>query len=345
MTTDKSLLERLNELEEHVEDVSAFLRLKIKDEQQKVVIVADERINAEPEVKPLKYRARSVDILGIALVTVLAEMADDPENILLERVLFHKADVRLMFLNPLSSYVNRRADEDGDDPELLRGILRKSVERAREVFDKLLNLVNNEPSNTAKHVLAYLHTLPRDSAGRNRAVIPENLHVNANDVIQALDELERLGLVRVEQSMYEQTMHGSRYLERAAGRGYAINDLLQTWGDEKLDPIKVGSFYIKVIDSNPYFSICRTDDVIHWGIYTAARRGTRCAQFRVSRGNELFAQLEEHFNAVWRPRSPEVKADSLVRCGCIGREMTMQFNDDLFQAAMAAHLTDAGQGV
>lgn len=78
---------------------------------------------------------------------------------------------------------------------------------------------------------------------------------------------------------------------------------------------KTGSFEIRIMNMCPYCTIHRTDDLILWGIYTAAAKGFDCAVLRVDKQQDLlFSQLCSHFDALWnKSLSEEGDSDFVVR--------------------------------
>lgn len=78
-----------------------------------------------------------------------------------------------------------------------------------------------------------------------------------------------------------------------------FNDLFENLKDQ-IDPTKIGSFEIRVIDHCPHFTTYRTNDKILWGLYTSQNRGTHSAVISVEKANEtLFKQLNGHFESIW----------------------------------------------
>jgi len=94
--------------------VSFLLRQFYAERQRnEIQVVATKRLTAEGKYTQKKYDAREkVDILGIALVGGLKEIANDLEQKLLKHVLQESVQVRLMFLSPLAPYVQNRAKEE-----------------------------------------------------------------------------------------------------------------------------------------------------------------------------------------------------------------------------------------
>ena len=105
--------------------------------QEFVRIVTDDRQTLHTEYRDRKYSAQRVDILSMALIGALDELATDGDHKLLDRVLFHNAQVRMMFVTPTSEYVRQRAIEDGEPSEQLQMRLRGAVRRAVEIYERL----------------------------------------------------------------------------------------------------------------------------------------------------------------------------------------------------------------
>lgn len=98
-----------------------------------VIMVAGTRRSLDLNIHVRKYRADKVDILGMSLSDCLREIADNPNqtmiNPMVNRVLFNNTRLRLLFVHPDSEYVSQRAMEDntGDETEL-RERQKQSVE-------------------------------------------------------------------------------------------------------------------------------------------------------------------------------------------------------------------------
>jgi hypothetical protein len=100
-------------------------------------IVANDRKALDRDYRERKFSAHTIDIVSIALSNALDELATDSENRLLRRVLFNDVHVRLMFVAPTSQCVRQRALEDGDSFDQLQALLRRSVRRSVEVYQRL----------------------------------------------------------------------------------------------------------------------------------------------------------------------------------------------------------------
>ena len=119
--------------------VSFLLRQFYAERQRnEIQVVATKRLTAEGKYTQKKYDAREkVDILGIALVGGLKEIANDLEQKLLKHVLQESVQVRLMFLSPLAPYVQNRAKEEGRSFEDLEKDLKQSVIHCSSIFARL----------------------------------------------------------------------------------------------------------------------------------------------------------------------------------------------------------------
>jgi hypothetical protein len=132
--------------------LSAFLIWKfhtrdVSGDEDKVSIVSGNRIDLESEYVRRKYTAKELDIVSIALAGALEEMATDPTERIIKRVLFDRVKIRLMFLSPTADYVKQRAAEDGVSVADLEKELRKSVLYCVSIYDRLDKLFQ-EASNS-----------------------------------------------------------------------------------------------------------------------------------------------------------------------------------------------------
>jgi hypothetical protein len=131
--------------------LSAFLiwRLHsgVSDDDQKVTIMSNNRIDLEGEYVRRKYVADELDIVSIALAGALEEMANDATERILKRVLFDRVKIRLMFLSPSAQYVKQRAAEDGVSITDLEGELRKSAVYCASIYGRLEKLFQEASSS------------------------------------------------------------------------------------------------------------------------------------------------------------------------------------------------------
>jgi len=97
-----------------------------------------DRINIENKYNRLREKARVLDIAGIALGGALNHFIR--EERLLDKIFLERADVRLIFLNPLSNYVEQRAKEDGEPISKLKEKLKASVKNSEEIYKILKKL-------------------------------------------------------------------------------------------------------------------------------------------------------------------------------------------------------------
>lgn len=131
-------------------------RLYLEDQQDNVKIISESRAYLESEYVRRKYGARRIDIVSIALSNALKELATDPGERMLRRVVFEGAKVRLLFLDPDADYVEHRAIEDGTQLEETREALKKSVRYCTEIHSKLSNIYQKAASS---------HTLEHERMG------------------------------------------------------------------------------------------------------------------------------------------------------------------------------------
>lgn len=127
-----------------------------QQDNARIEMVSDNRIDLENEYIRLKYVAHELDIVSIALAGALEEMALDASERILKRVLFNRAKIRLMFVSPLADYAKQRATEDGVSLSELEAALRSSVIRCVEIYNRLQRLFENATAS---------HTFNRDQMG------------------------------------------------------------------------------------------------------------------------------------------------------------------------------------
>lgn len=120
--------------------VSLLSRYFSQDERaQELEVRTDRRSGLEFDYRNLKLSARNLDICGISLTGALEDFStnDKLADKLLSRVLFEGANVRLIFLDPASTYVAQRAREDGVALTDLQATLRESVKSSVAAFRRL----------------------------------------------------------------------------------------------------------------------------------------------------------------------------------------------------------------
>ncbi len=116
-------------------------RLGRETGQEAIEVVAEQRLTIENECTRRTLSAKKVDVLGVALAGVLNDFVTDER--LLRRILFENVHARLMFVNPLSAYVEWRAMEDGVKTEDLMALLKQSVIRGLKIHKRLESLGQN----------------------------------------------------------------------------------------------------------------------------------------------------------------------------------------------------------
>lgn len=121
--------------------ISYLIRRFYSEQQREAIeVIAERRVTRENEDRRIKYSAKEVDIVGIALSRGLKELATDSDQRMLKRILFENARVRLMFLNPLAIYAEQRAVEDGVPVAELRKILKQSMVYCVAIHERLQKL-------------------------------------------------------------------------------------------------------------------------------------------------------------------------------------------------------------
>jgi|GEM_PF-1475212 len=137
--------------------VTYLLRRFYSDEPDDMVkIVSDNRTILDSEYRQRKYKAHETDIVSIALSGALSELATDPTERMLKRIIFDRAKVRLLFLSPTAGYVKQRAMEDAVAVDELQDTLKESVVCCIKIFTRLNNLYTIASCN---------NTLQRDKMG------------------------------------------------------------------------------------------------------------------------------------------------------------------------------------
>lgn len=118
-------------------------RFYTDDRRDVIELLAPNRMVLDDEYKRDKYTANDIDILGIALSGCLKELANDRTEKMLKQILFARAHVRLLFLNPFDGYVHQRALEDSIPVDELQNILKQSVIYCVKIFGRLDKLYKN----------------------------------------------------------------------------------------------------------------------------------------------------------------------------------------------------------
>ncbi len=116
-----------------------FLVRSLHDEPtaQTIEMASDTRAKLDRSYRKRKYEAAETDIVSVALMNVLEEIAHDEDDKFLKHIVFDGAKVRLAFLSPSASYVRQRATEDGVPEEDLKATLQDSVRSCMRVFERL----------------------------------------------------------------------------------------------------------------------------------------------------------------------------------------------------------------
>lgn len=107
-------------------------------------------------------------------------------------------------------------------------------------------------------------------------------------------------------------------LRQAAGKMHRIYErLCKLYNEEKsrgqYSVDRAGSLEIKVLDLCPYFTIYRTDESILWGMYTSSNMGLYSPALHVKKSHdELYQQLSQHFNSLWKQPTISGRAEDNV---------------------------------
>jgi len=112
-------------------------RVYSQEQHDTVKVMAENRIVLDDEYKRRKESAHQLDIVAIALSGALRELAGDYGQKMLRRILFDRAKVRLIFLNPLAGYVKQRAIEDMVSHAELQEMLKQSVIHCIAIYKRL----------------------------------------------------------------------------------------------------------------------------------------------------------------------------------------------------------------
>lgn len=121
--------------------VNILNTLFVQEEKEEATIskmIAGERKSAQEWDFERKYHAEKVDIIGISLLDCLLEIVNDPGQKMIDRVLFNRTRLRLVFVHPNAQYLTQRAIEDKVTEDSLRTRQRQSV-KLSVAFYKLLN--------------------------------------------------------------------------------------------------------------------------------------------------------------------------------------------------------------
>ncbi|MCC6300061.1 MAG: hypothetical protein IT314_12240 [Anaerolineales bacterium] len=118
--------------------VNFFDKLLVEAERDvEIEIVAMERARTNQTIYKLKYQHEKVDILGVSIGSVLKELADDPQNEMVDRILRHSTRLRLMCVHPESPFLVQRAHEDQTSWEDLHHRQIQSVEKIVKFYKNL----------------------------------------------------------------------------------------------------------------------------------------------------------------------------------------------------------------
>jgi hypothetical protein len=109
-----------------------------RDETEKLRLWTSQRIIREDLYNRLREKAKTHDLMAIALTGSLQHFIDSEK--LLNGVVLHRTEHRLMFLRPGAEYVKQRAREDCVELEQLKLRLCESAERSRRIYEKLRGL-------------------------------------------------------------------------------------------------------------------------------------------------------------------------------------------------------------
>lgn len=119
--------------------VVSFIVLRLQGARlvESVTLLANKRLKLRHLYASRRRKAAYVDIIAMALVDTLEELASPSGAKLLKRVIYNGVRCRMIFLSPSSPYVAMRATEEGVSEDELRDTLVKSVRRCGEIYEKL----------------------------------------------------------------------------------------------------------------------------------------------------------------------------------------------------------------
>jgi hypothetical protein len=163
-----------------------------------------------------KYKAEKVDLVGVSLLEALQEIVNDPNQGMINRVLFEHVRLRLIFSHPLSSFITQRALEDNTSKD---------------------SLVSRQKESVTLAILFYKRLCDR----------------------------------------YEMALKNG-----------------------SLNPRRIGSVEIKLLDFCPHITIDRADDEIYWGLYMSHTTGLESPMFVTSKEENyaLYDHLKQHFDSL-----------------------------------------------
>ena len=137
-TTIKELFEALGTSLIAASIVSLLIRrIYFNHPKKEIEYITSNRKSIEQRYIKLKYNAHELDVVSIALVNLLIEFSSESDTRLINRILFGKANVRLMFLSPTSSFIQQRAIEDGLSESELKEIIKNSIINCIKIFAQL----------------------------------------------------------------------------------------------------------------------------------------------------------------------------------------------------------------
>ncbi len=112
-----------------------------------VIMAATTRVATPRSVFNRKYKAEKIDIVGVSLTECLEEFVNDPNQNMIDRILFEHARLRLMYIHPRASFIAQRAIEDNISKEALINTQIRSTELVvlfyKQIKDRYDLAVNN----------------------------------------------------------------------------------------------------------------------------------------------------------------------------------------------------------
>jgi hypothetical protein len=111
-------------------------------------MVTSKRKDLPPEFHDRKYHTDKFDLVAVAVKDCLKELADDHQNKMVNRILFHGVRFRIIFVHPDSPFLKQRANEDGmDDVSDIIKLQKESVRYTVLFYKKLNEAYENEKSH------------------------------------------------------------------------------------------------------------------------------------------------------------------------------------------------------
>jgi hypothetical protein len=113
-------------------------------------LVTPKRKELPKEFHDRKYATDKFDLLAVAVKDCLREIAQDPENKMVKRILCDSARCHIIFVHPNSDFLLVRAKEDMADAETVKKLQKDSVKYVVTFYRKLKTFLEQENLDSNK---------------------------------------------------------------------------------------------------------------------------------------------------------------------------------------------------